>query len=274
MIKFILITNDLDLAVFAEECGVERIFVDLERLGKKERQGHLDTLISQHSINDAKEIKSKLKSAKLIVRLNPLNIKSEEEVEAAISAGADYLMLPMFRKIAEVVSFLSFVDGRTGVIPLVETKEAAESLSELVTLSGVSEIYIGLNDLHLDMGLSFMFEPLANGLLDSMVSIVKAAGISFGFGGIARFGEGMIPGEMVLAEHVRLGSESVILSRTFHRKSEDISAFKVNLDLKKELLKLREEEFRLINTPVSECQRIHKQLQNSVQQIVVNKGKK
>ncbi|SFF96211.1 aldolase/citrate lyase family protein [Neptunomonas qingdaonensis] len=274
MIKFILITNDLDLAVFAEACGVERIFVDLERLGKKERQGHLDTLISQHSIGDAKKIKKKLKTAKLIVRLNPLNTESLAEVDAAIEAGADYIMLPMFRKAEEVKSFLSLVNGRAGVIPLVETKGAADSLSEIVTLPGVSEIYIGLNDLHLDMGLSFMFEPLANGLLDSMASTIKAAGKSFGFGGIARFGEGLIPGEMVLAEHVRLGSESVILSRTFHRKSEGMSTFKVNLDLKKELFKLREEEVRLTKAPVSEYQKIHKELQDGVQQIVAGKGNK
>ena len=274
MIKFILITNDPDLAVFAESCGVKRIFVDLERLGKKERQGHLDTLISQHSIDDAKKIKSKLKSSELIVRLNPLNAESQKEVEAAIDAGADYLMLPMFRKAQEVISFLSMVNGRTGVIPLVETRGAADSLSDIVALPGVSEIYIGLNDLHLDMGLSFMFEPLANGLLDSMERTIKTAGKAFGFGGIARFGEGVIPGEMVLAEHVRLGSESVILSRTFHRKSEDVSAFKANLNLKNELDKLREEEARLIKSSVSECQKIHTELQGIVQQIVAEKGRK
>lgn len=274
MIKFILITNDPDLAVFAESCGVKRIFVDLERLGKKERQGHLDTLISQHSIEDAKKIKSRLKSSELIVRLNPLNLESQEEVEAAIDAGADYLMLPMFHAAQDVISFLSLVNGRVGVIPLVETRGAADSISDIVSLPGVSEIYIGLNDLHLDMGLSFMFEPVANGLLDSMVRTIQAAGKAFGFGGIARFGEGAIPGEMVLAEHVRLGSKSVILSRTFHRKSEDVSAFKANLDLKTELGKLREEEIRLIKAPISEFQKTHSQLQSIVKQIVADKEKK
>jgi len=39
----------------------------------------------------------------------------------------------------------------------------------------------------------------------------------FGFGGIARVDEGQLPGRDVLAEHLRLGSGSVILSRTFHR---------------------------------------------------------
>jgi hypothetical protein len=63
--------------------------------------------------------------------------------------------------------------------------------------------------------------------------------LPFGFGGIARVGEGIIPGEVILGEHQRLGSNSVILSRTFHRKSEGISEFRASLDLKDEIDKLR-----------------------------------
>ena len=44
--KFMLITNKPELASYAEECGVGRIFIDLEINGKQERQGHLDTLIA------------------------------------------------------------------------------------------------------------------------------------------------------------------------------------------------------------------------------------
>ena len=36
-----------------------------------------------------------------------------------------------------------------------------------------------------------------------------------GFGGIARLGFGMLPAEHVIAEHYRLGSTAVILSRSF-----------------------------------------------------------
>jgi hypothetical protein len=46
---------------------------------------------------------------------------------------------------------------------------------------------------------------------------VQEAGLRFGFGGIARLDEGLLPGRDVLAEHLRLGSRAVILSRTFHR---------------------------------------------------------
>ncbi len=239
MIKFILITNDPVLAKHAESCGVGRIFVDLELLGKKERQGHLDTLISNHSISDVEKVRTSISRAELLVRLNPLNEMTGQEIDQAVSAGADILMLPMFRRADEVRQFVEMVDGRARVIPLVETYAASQAIEDIVKIPGVSEIYIGLNDLYLDMRLDFMFEPLANGLVDEMADAIKSAGLPFGFGGIARVGEGIIPGELVLGEHLRLGSQSVILSRTFHRKN-DTTGINGILDLKVELGKLNE----------------------------------
>ncbi len=238
MIKFMLITNDPELAHYAENCGVGRIFVDLEQLGKQARQGHLDTLISRHSMEDVAKVKASLSQAELLVRLNPLNLDTREEVNEAIESGADILMLPMFRDAGELEFFSEIVDGRVGVMPLVETYEAAQAIHEIVQIPGVTEVYIGLNDLHLDMQLTFMFELLANGIVDELVKVITSAGLPFGFGGIARYGEGVIPGEMILGEHLRLRSSSVILSRTFHRNSESISGSKDNLDLKLELEKL------------------------------------
>lgn len=236
MIKFILITNDPKLATHAENCGVGRIFVDLEVLGKQERQGHLDTFISNHKAADVAKVKNALKSAELLVRLNPIHEGTEEEVENAIAAGADLLMLPMFRTSEEVSRFSSIVAGRARVVPLVETLDGANCLDEVVKVPGVSEIYIGLNDLHLDIGLSFMFELLSNGMVDELSSVIKNAGLPFGFGGIARVGEGIIPGELILAEHLRLGSSTVILSRTFHRGHE--ASTEQQSELKEEVGKL------------------------------------
>ncbi len=76
---------------------------------------------------------------------------------------------------------------------------------------------MGLNDLDISMGLRFMFEPLALGKVDAVARVVKAQGLRFGFGGIARLDEGLLSGRQVLGEHLRLGSRSVILSRTFRR---------------------------------------------------------
>ncbi len=217
MIKFIMITNSPGLAHMAELNGVGRIFVDLEQLGKKARQGHLSTHISNHSTDDVALVKYALEKAELLVRLNPLNKHTHLEVEQAINNGADILMLPMFRASDEVEEFARMVDRRVKIIPLVETNGAVESIKNVVNIQGVSEIYIGLNDLHLDMQMKFIFEPLAIGLIDKIAAVIKSAGLPFGFGGIARAGEGIIPGELVLGEHIRLGSSSVILSRTFCR---------------------------------------------------------
>ena len=173
--------------------------------------------MGDHSVEDIAEVKSVLDQAELLVRLNPLNPATHGEIEEAIASGADVLMLPMYRTGKEVAEFVKMVDGRAKVIPLLETSSAVQSIKEVVKIRGVSEIYIGLNDLHLDMGLRFMFEPLANGLVDELAEIIKNAGLPFGFGGVARVGEGIIPGELVLGEHLRLGSSSVILSRTFQR---------------------------------------------------------
>lgn len=238
MIKFMLITNDPALASYAESCGVKRIFVDLEKNGKQERQGHLDTLISSHTMEDVAKVKAAISEAELLVRVNPLHSESEKEVNDAIANGADLLMLPMFRSAEEVRDFSNIVNARVGIIPLLETYDAAQCIDDIVSVPGLTEIYIGLNDLHLDMKLNFMFEPLANGLVDKLTSVIKNAGLPFGFGGIARVGEGVVPGELVLGEHLRLGSSSVILSRTFHRKSENVADFKGSLDLKEELDKL------------------------------------
>lgn len=236
MINFILITNDTDLAVYAERCGVTRILVDLERIGKQERQGHLDTLMSFHSVTDVAAMKANLESSKLMVRVNPLHSETPNEVEEVIDAGAELLMLPMFRNVGEVQAFAEMVDHRIPIVPLVETSDAAADIGDIARLSSVSEVYIGLNDLHLDLNLKFMFEPLANGIVDALVEQVKSAGKPFGFGGIARVGEGIVPGDLVLAEHVRLGSSSVILSRTFNRGDGAKDA--VDSDFSRELEKL------------------------------------
>ena len=82
-----------------------------------------------------------------------------------------------------------------------------------------------------------------------MAHTIKRAGLPFGFGGIARIGEGQLPGELVLGEHLRLGSSSVILSRTFHRGV--ISGEFANFGkLQYEIEKLREsEEYLLQRSP-------------------------
>lgn len=238
--SLMLITNNPDISKHAVSCGVDRIFVDLEINGKYERQGHLDTVISKHQMSDIGRVRDSIGDAQLLVRINPCFDNSEYEINQAIELGADIIMLPMFRTLDEINYVSDVIKKRVKFIPLVETIDAANILSDVVNVDGVSEIYFGLNDLHREMNLKFMFQPLQDGSLEKLVNVVKSAGLPFGFGGVARVGEGILSAEQILSEHIRLGSSSVILSRTFHRNSLSLSDLVNNMDLKMEISKIRE----------------------------------
>lgn len=217
MIELIQITNDPDFARRCDALEGLRLWVDLERHGKAERQAGRNTFISTHTLDDVGRIKAVLQRAPLMVRVNPLHRGSADEIDAVLERGADRLMLPMFTEAWELQAFCALVRGRAPVTALLETAGAFETLPEWVGTPGLDEVFVGLNDLHLSMGMHFMFEPLALGLVDTVARLARAQGLGFGFGGIARLLEGLLPGRDVLAEHLRLGSQAVILSRTFHR---------------------------------------------------------
>lgn len=209
------ITNRPEIAAVAEKNGVDWIFIDLEIIGKSERQGHLDTVISGHSISDVRKIKEGLTKAKLLVRVNPLYQDTIAEVDRVINDGADIVMLPYFTSKTEVETFIAAVNGRAKTCLLLETPGAVTNIDEILQVPGIDYIHIGLNDLHLGYGMKFMFELLADGTVEMLGNKIKKSGIPFGFGGIARLGGGSLPAERIIAEHYRLGSQMTILSRSF-----------------------------------------------------------
>ena len=213
--KLIFITANPEHASTADKAGVDRVMVDLEILGKEARQGHLDTVISHHTLDDVAAVKRVLKAAELLVRVNPVHAGSAAEIDAVIAAGAQRLMLPMFRHPKDVGTFLDIVDGRLPTVLLLETSTALARLPQILEIPGVEEIHIGLNDLHLELQLDFMFELFPSGLLDHVAAQMLGANIPFGVGGVARLGQGILPAELILSEHTRLGSSAVILSRDF-----------------------------------------------------------
>jgi 2-keto-3-deoxy-L-rhamnonate aldolase RhmA len=238
MLELIQITNDPTFARRCDALGGFRIFVDLERLGKAERQAGRNTFISVHAIEDVGRVKQVLRHSPLMVRVNPFNESTPAEVDAVLAQGADLLMLPMFTRARELRDFAALVAGRVPIVPLLETGAALACLQEWIATPGLTEVYMGLNDLHLSLGHRFMFEALALGLVDQVAAAARRQGLRFGFGGIARADEGLLAGRDVLAEHLRLGSGSVILSRTFHR-GDDSEAFEA------EVARLREAEREL-----------------------------
>ncbi|MBP3819278.1 MAG: aldolase [Butyrivibrio sp.] len=248
-LKFMYITNDPDVAKIAQKYGVDRVWVDLETLGKEERQGHIDSVKSHHSIADIKRIVPVLDKSEMLVRVNPLNAHSQEEIEQVIEAGADMIMLPMWKSLSDVKAFLSYTDGRVKTTLLLETKEAFECVDEVLAYGGVDEIHIGLNDLHLSYGLNFMFELLANGKVEELCKKIKTAGIPYGFGGIAKIGEGAVPAEKIMMEHYRLGSTRAILSRSFcnYEKIDSITDVDVTFARNMEAIKIFEKKIEAMD---------------------------
>ncbi|WP_423800054.1 aldolase/citrate lyase family protein [Neobacillus sp. SAB-20_R2A] len=236
------ITNKPDIAKIAEDAGVDRIWIDLEQIGKEERQAGLNTVKSYHSIDDIIPVKSVLSSSELLVRLNPFFEGTKNEVENVIRNGADAIMLPMFKTKQEVDKFVEYVNGRAKVVLLLETKEAAESIDVILQSTGIDEVHIGLNDLHLAYNKRFMFELLIDGTVERLCKILKDKGYLYGFGGIARVGFGAIPAEYIITEHYRLGSSMAILSRSFCDANIVENPFEVADIFKKGINNIRKKE--------------------------------
>ena len=70
-LKLMYITNRVDVALIAEKYGVDRIWVDLETLGKEERQKNMNTVKSNHCVEDIRTIKPYLSQSEMLVRVNP-----------------------------------------------------------------------------------------------------------------------------------------------------------------------------------------------------------
>jgi hypothetical protein len=237
--KLFLITSDPAMAKMAVDSGVDRIFVDLEIFGKEARQGHKDTVISRHSVDDVHAVREVVPEGSLLVRVNPWTERSPEEIESVLEAGADVVMLPMFRHLSEVRAFTDCVGGRAATLGLCETSAGLARLDSILGSGGLDEVHFGLNDLHLDMGLDFLFEVLAGGLIDLAASKSLEHGVTFGFGGVARVGGGDLPARLILSEHERLGSEAVILSRAFTGGVKTLAEMPSDLDFGAEVAKVR-----------------------------------
>ena len=128
------ITNEPDVAQIAERAGVDRIFIDLETIGKEERQHNMDTVKSFHRIRDIGQIKPRLTKAELLVRINKIHPGSAEEIDEVIRQGADIVMLPYFKSVEEVKIFLDAAAGRVKTNLLVETPEAVEHLDQILDI--------------------------------------------------------------------------------------------------------------------------------------------
>lgn len=211
--QFLVVENDPTRAKIFERLGIDYIFVDLEKLGKQDRQSHIDSVKSNHSIEDIVKVKKNLTKAKVLVRIDPINHNSKNQIDHVIEAGADIIMLPYFTKYSEVECFYNCIQGRVKSMLLFEHIKALELIESAHKNFDFKEVYFGLNDLSLSIGYDFMFEVLANKVLDKSINYCKENDIKFGIGGIGVFDTGKIPGRVVMLEYKRLGASFTIVSR-------------------------------------------------------------
>lgn len=268
MLDLMYITNKPDIALIAQNAGVNRIFVDMEYIGKYERQGGMDTVQNHHTVKDVENLRKVLNKSQLLVRVNPIHKNSENEINAVLEAGADIIMLPMWHTAEDVEKFIHFIGGRAKTMLLLENADAVKNLDKVLKLGGIDEIHIGLNDLHLSLGRHFLFELLADSTVEEITKKIKSAGIRFGFGGFGRIGEGLLPAEYIVAEHYRLGSSIAILSRSFCDLSKTNDLKVIDDVFQSGMKKLRDYEFYLQGCDRDFLNETHLKLQSRVNYIV------
>lgn len=268
-IKLMYLTDDPKTAVDAENAGVDRIFLDLEIIGKEERQRYRNTFITSSTLDDVSKLRAVIKKAEFLVRCNPIHQGSREEIDRIIKDGADIVMLPYFKSAEEAKQFIDFVGGRVRTMLLFETSEAVKNADEILSLDGIDEVYIGLNDLHLSYNMSFMFELLADGTVDMLCNKFKKKGIPYGFGGLAKIGEGLLKSDDIIGEHKRLGSTVAILSRTFRN---ELSENGESVDLSHEIDLIRNREAEVENWSSHKLSENHLRVVEAVDKIVKKIG--
>lgn len=272
-LKLMYITNRPEVARIAEVAGVDRLFIDMEYIGKDLRQGGMDTVQNHHTFEDIKAIRTTISKSKLQVRVNPIHndgpdyCNTEDEVNRAIDCGADILMLPMYKTVADVERFIKAVDGRVTTLLLAETAEAAEIMADVVKIKEVDEIHLGLNDLHLALGMRFMFELLADGTVDRLCDIIRPSGKPYGFGGIARLGHGILPAEKIIMDHYRVGSSMAILSRSFCDANKIEDANLIEHLFKTEVKRIRDAEDCFAKSTKEEFEQNHREVIRLVNEI-------
>jgi hypothetical protein len=193
--------------------GVEGIVVDWENIGKKKRQAFVDTQINRDTLEDLRHVRASTQ-AHVICRINRFGESTRNEIEQALLAGADELLLPMVSTVAEVEKVLELVGERCSLGILVETLSAISTIDQLSQLP-LSKIYVGLMDLAIERQTTNIFSALADGTVET---IRKAVTCHFGFGGLTLADRGYpIPCRLLIGEMARLRCDFSFLRRSFHR---------------------------------------------------------
>lgn len=223
MLELWLFTADPAEAARAAAAGIGGIVVDWECAGKQERQRGAGLECNRDTAEDLSRVRGAVRT-RVVCRINACGGHTSQEVESALAAGADLLLLPMVRGPQEVERYLRLVDGRTEAGILVETAEAVACARELAALP-VACAYVGLNDLALSRRSRNIFEAVTDGTVEAVRDAF--AGVRFGFGGATVVDGGApVPFRLLLGEMARLRCDFGFLRRSFKRevRGRDLAA--------------------------------------------------
>lgn len=210
--ELLLFHTDPRVVAEATGAGIDGFIVDWERRGKHRRQAGQGTQINNDTLADLERVRAAT-PARVLCRVNGFGPWTRRELDAAVDAGADEVLLPMVRDPREVDQALRMVHGRCGLGILVETRAGVRETPELVRRP-LSRVYVGLNDLRIDRGGDDLFEPLVDGTVEAVRSHVR--GPSFGVAGLTLPDRGApVPSRLLAAELVRLRADFTFLRRSF-----------------------------------------------------------
>lgn len=236
-LNYIAITNKPDEAKILDDCGVQQIMVDTEILGKAERQQGKRTIISHHKIADIVALKKMQLKAEIICRVNPFNSNIFNEIDSAIEAGADCIMMPMIKNIDEYKAIVDRVNSRVKIIPLIETTYSLFVLKEIIEYSNLTQIHFGLNDLFIDIGYKNLFEILFSEFFSNFVNFAADNIEVVGIGGIGNPNTLLkVDSLLLFSEFLNLRGSSVILSRSFFKDGYDCKSITDGLSKFEEIL--------------------------------------
>ena len=79
MINLFYITNNILEAQIVDKLDIDWIFIDLETVGKKERQVGRNTVMSNHLISDVQKIRSVINNTKILSKNTKIYKKIDEK---------------------------------------------------------------------------------------------------------------------------------------------------------------------------------------------------
>ena len=254
--ELFLFTSDVDRATRAVAAGVDGIVIDWERSGKHARQRGVDTEVNEDTVEDLRRLRAST-NARILCRVNPLGDGTAGEIDAAVEAGADELLLPMVRSLHDVEQALGLTDGRIELGILVETVEAVASARELAR-SPVSRVFLGLNDLAIERQSTSIFAALVDGTIDEVRAAFE---VPFGVAGLTVPDAGEpLPCRLLVGELARMHCDFTFLRRSFRRDIEGRS-----LDV--EVPRIRDAVLRASTRLVDEVRRDRVELEHAVREL-------